>query len=63
MDIPNKVEKSSEENNTQSHMEPVFELMDSGLNEDGTKFDPKADEEEYFNEWTMLSIIRKLLRV
>ena len=28
----------------------VFALKDSGLNEDGTKFNPKANEEEYCNE-------------
>ena len=31
-------------------MERVFALIDSGHNEDGTMFDPKADEQEYYNK-------------
>ena len=50
MDTSRKTEKSSKETNTQSHIEPVFALIDSGHNTDETLFHPKADEKEYCNK-------------
>ena len=44
-------EKSSKEDNIQSHIQHVFALVDSSLNKDEIKFDPKANEEQYCDEY------------
>ena len=43
-------EKAGEALDAQSTMEHVLAMVESGLEADGSKFDPDADEEEYYNE-------------
>ena len=50
LDTLSKGDKSSKEDNIQSSLQHVFVLVDSGFNEDETKFDPKADKEQYCDE-------------
>ena len=50
LDALSKGDNSSEEDNIEADMRCVFAFIDSGLNEDNTRFDPKAEEEKYCDE-------------
>ena len=51
MDISSKGDNSSEEDDIEADMRRVFVLIDSGIDKDDAKFDPKAEEERYYDDY------------